>query len=73
MASSTKGRTQVFPEAEQVADAMADLTLRAAETAIKERGAFTIALAGGSLIKLLSGLKGKKEVELEELARLLGK
>ena len=29
MASSTKGNTQVFPETEQVADAMADLTLRA--------------------------------------------
>ena len=63
MASSTKGNTQVFPETEQVADAMADLTLRAAETAIKERGAFTVALAGGSLIKLLSGLKGKKDVD----------
>lgn len=54
---------QVFPEQAQVADALANLTIQAAERAISERGSFTVALAGGSLIKLLGGLKGKSGIE----------
>ena len=54
---------QVFPDEVQVADALASLTIEAAERAISERGSFTVALAGGSLVKLLGGLKGKTEID----------
>jgi 6-phosphogluconolactonase len=54
---------QIFPEQSQVADALANLTMQAAERAISERGSFTVALAGGSLIKLLGGLKGKSDID----------
>jgi|EP00927_Polykrikos_kofoidii_P049487 6-phosphogluconolactonase len=54
---------QIFPEQAQVANALASLTLQCAAQAIEERGSFTVALAGGSLIKLLGGLKGKAEVD----------
>lgn len=66
LASMSNGKDiQVFPEQSQVADALANLTIQAAERAIGERGTFTVALAGGSLIKLLSGLKGKSEIDWE--------
>ena len=58
----------IFQDQAEVADALASLTMKAAEQAIEERGSFTVALAGGSLIKLLGGLKGKNE-----MARLLGR
>jgi hypothetical protein len=64
LANMSNGKdVQIFPEPSQVADALAKLTIQAAERAIRERGSFTVALAGGSLIKLLGGLKGKSEVD----------
>lgn len=53
----------IFQDQAEVADALASLTMKAAEQAIEERGSFTVALAGGSLIKLLGGLKGKNEID----------
>ena len=60
---STDKDMQVFPEQSQVADALANLTMQSAERAISERGSFTVALAGGSLIKLLGCLKGKSDID----------
>ena len=53
----------IFQDQAEVADALASLTMKAAEQAIEERGSFTVALAGGSLIKLLGGLKGKNGID----------
>ena len=63
MGSSSADGPKIFPESSQVADALADLTMKAAEEAIKERGSFAVAVAGGSLINLLGGLKGKQDVD----------
>ena len=54
---------QIFPEQKLVADALANLTIQAAERAVSERGSFAVALAGGSLIKLLNGLKGRNDID----------
>ena len=54
---------QTYQKDSEVADALASLTIKAAEKAISERGSFTVALAGGSLVKLLGGLKGKTDVD----------
>eukprot|EP00740_Mantoniella_antarctica_P007502 CAMPEP_0181358982 /NCGR_PEP_ID=MMETSP1106-20121128/5825_1 /TAXON_ID=81844 /ORGANISM="Mantoniella antarctica, Strain SL-175" /LENGTH=248 /DNA_ID=CAMNT_0023472029 /DNA_START=145 /DNA_END=891 /DNA_ORIENTATION=- len=54
---------QIFPEQREVEGALANLTVQAAEQAISERGSFTVAVAGGSLIKLLGSLKGKSEID----------
>ena len=61
--ASAKGDVEIFSQPEEVADALAGLTLRAADAAIKERGSFAVAIAGGSLVKLLGGLKGKEDVD----------
>ena len=63
MGSSSADGPKIFPESSQVADALADLTMKSAEEAIKERGSFAVAVAGGSLINLLGGLKGKQDVD----------
>ena len=54
---------QIFPDVGGVSAALADLTMRAAQKAIEERGSFAVAVAGGSLINLLGGLKDKQEVD----------
>ena len=61
--ASAKGDVEIFSQPEEVAGALAGLTLRAADAAIKERGSFAVAIAGGSLVKLLGGLKGKEDVD----------
>jgi len=45
---------------ELVSKAIAELTAESARTAIEKRGHFAMGLAGGSLIKMLSGLKDEK-------------
>lgn len=47
----------VYYTPELVSKAIAELTAESARSAIEERGYFTLGLAGGSLIKMLSGLK----------------
>lgn len=42
---------------------LAEIVATASQEAIKEKGAFTIALTGGSLLKALGGLAGNKSVE----------
>ena len=71
--ANAKSGMQIFQDQAEVADALASLTMKAAEQAIEERGSFTVALAGGSLIKLLGGPEGKERDRLEQLARLLGR
>ena len=60
--SNTTGM-QIFPEQGDVAEALAKLTVEASKEAIAARGSFTVALAGGSLIKLLGGLKTATDIE----------
>ena len=63
MRASMDTGVQIFPEQREVEGALANLTVQAAEQAISERGSFTVAVAGGSLIKLLGSLKGKSEID----------
>ena len=63
MGSSNADGPKIFHESSQVADALADFTMKSAEEAIKERGSFAVAVAGGSLINLLGGLKDKQDVD----------
>ncbi len=48
MTARNLGRLDVFPNAERLATALADLFINKAETAQTERGSFYVALAGGT-------------------------
>jgi len=51
----------IYYTPELVSKAIAELTAESARVAIEERGYFTLGLAGGSLIKMLSGLKEEED------------
>ena len=57
---------------ELVSKAIAELTAESARTAIEKRGHFAMGLAGGSLIKMLSGLKDEKNnIEWDKVNEIL--
>lgn len=56
----------VLPDSESVTAAMAELTANAAKDAISAKGAFSVAVAGGSLIKLLNGLREREGIEWDK-------
>lgn len=49
---------QVFPDEAGVAAALCDIVLQSALQAIAAKGCFTLAVPGGSVLKMLAGLKG---------------
>eukprot|EP00854_Cymbomonas_tetramitiformis_P034523 gene34523-biopygen32572 len=57
---------KVFPSSEEAAAALANFTTTAADKAIASRGSFTVALAGGSLVKMLQGIKSVAGVEWDK-------
>eukprot|EP00959_Pyramimonas_sp_CCMP1952_P266770 5577238-Pyramimonas_sp.AAC.1 len=57
---------QVLPDSNSVANALAELTATAAKDAIAVKGAFSVAVAGGSLIKLLQGLRETEGIEWDK-------
>ena len=52
----------VYPTTEAVGDALCKLIITEAQSAIAARGAFTLAIPGGSVLKLLAGLSGVETV-----------
>ncbi|CED83852.1 6-phosphogluconolactonase [Phaffia rhodozyma] len=55
-----------FPENTELVSAVADFVLKAQNDAIRKRGAFTLAISGGSLPANLKGLIGKEGVLWEK-------
>lgn len=51
-----------FPDSTELVDSVAEFVLKAQNDAIKRRGAFTLAISGGSLPGNLKGLIGKEGV-----------
>lgn len=51
-----------FPDNGELVDSVAEFVLKAQNDAIKKRGAFTLAISGGSLPANLKGLIGKEGV-----------
>jgi len=59
-------QVDVYPDADAAAVGLGEYTAAVAAAAIKEHGAFTIAIAGGSLVKMLAGMKGLQGVEWDK-------
>lgn len=55
-----------FPTNDKLVSAVADFVLKAQNDAIKKRGAFTLAISGGSLPSNLKGLIGKDGVQWDK-------
>jgi hypothetical protein len=55
-----------FPENDKLVDAVAEFVLKAQNDAIKKRGAFCLAISGGSLPNNLKGLIGKEGVQWDK-------
>jgi 6-phosphogluconolactonase len=53
----------VYPSTEAVGDALCKCIVSVAQEAIRTRGAFSFAVPGGSVLKLLAGLSGEKSVD----------
>lgn len=45
---------------------LADYVAAAAAAAVAQRGAFTLALSGGSMVKSLAGLVGREDVDFSK-------
>mmetsp|Transcript_32588 Transcript_32588/g.45213 ORF Transcript_32588/g.45213 Transcript_32588/m.45213 type:complete len:301 (+) Transcript_32588:51-953(+) len=59
-------KLNILPDSSSAADALASLTAQAAAEAIESKGSFTVAVAGGSLINLLGGLKKSEGVQWDK-------
>eukprot|EP00192_Tetraselmis_astigmatica_P021423 CAMPEP_0117675304 /NCGR_PEP_ID=MMETSP0804-20121206/15531_1 /TAXON_ID=1074897 /ORGANISM="Tetraselmis astigmatica, Strain CCMP880" /LENGTH=262 /DNA_ID=CAMNT_0005484293 /DNA_START=61 /DNA_END=849 /DNA_ORIENTATION=- len=57
---------QVYDTAEAAAVGLGKYTADVAAEAINEHGAFTVAIAGGSLVKMLAGMKGLEGVQWDK-------
>lgn len=55
-----------FPHNDELVDAVAEFVLKAQNDAIKKRGAFCLAISGGSLPNNLKGLIGKEGVQWDK-------
>jgi len=55
-----------FPTNDKLVKSVADFVLKAQNDAIKKRGAFCLAISGGSLPSNLRGLIGKKGVQWDK-------
>ncbi|KAJ7102173.1 hypothetical protein B0H15DRAFT_984048 [Mycena belliarum] len=55
-----------FPNADAIVDPLASFILKAQKEAVEKKGRFTIALSGGSLPKMLTGLVGNPAVKWDK-------
>lgn len=56
----------VYPDADAAAVGLGEYTAAVAAASIKAHGAFTVAIAGGSLVKMLAAIKGLQGVEWDK-------
>ena len=54
---------RVEPDADAVGKTLCSMVEAAAQKAIQERGHFTLAIPGGSILKMLAGLEGKSTID----------
>ena len=57
---------QIYETDSAAAAGLADLVAQASREAVAARGAFTLALSGGSLIRALNGLVGRADVDFSK-------
>ena len=64
--ATTETQVIVHETAFSAASGLADAVAEASAEAIARKGSFTIALSGGSLVKSLSGLVGRKDIDFSK-------